>query len=118
MDGLVLENGSCATVCVYCADKQNAADADSKPGPKPKAKAKGKAAAKSVAKKPAMANAESARKVQAPSHRLARNASWEEKQAFHMAYGCSKCRWQPGCTNSCWSERNMSKPAREGEDVN
>ena len=118
VDGLVLENGSCATVCVYCADKQNAADADSKPGPKPKAKAKGKAAAKSVAKKPAMANAESARKVQAPSHRLARNASREEKQAFHMAYGCSKCRWQPGCTNSCWSERNMSKPAREGEDVN
>ena len=36
------------------------------------------------------------------------------QKIFFMKWGCSKCRWQAGCTKSCWRERNMEQP----EDVN
>ena len=119
VDGLVLEDGGCATICVWCIDKQKAAKAASKPGPV--ATKVSPAAKDKVFKKPAFAIKKPAiakRKVQRPSTRLPSDASLEQKNAFYMSYGCSKCRWSPGCTNSCWRDRGMSKPApAEGEDV-
>ena len=42
-----------------------------------------------------------------------RNGTPQERAALYAAYGCPKCRYKPGCTNSCWTARNMQKP-REG----
>jgi len=91
------------------------------------AKAKGKASVKPAAKASAVPKAapqQAASAVpkaapqqasrSAPSRKLPRSASLQEKRQFYMDYGCSKCRWLPGCTPSCWACRSMSKP----EDVN
>ena len=42
-----------------------------------------------------------------------RNGTPQERAALYVGYGCPKCRFKPGCTNSCWTARNMQKP-REG----
>ena len=47
-----------------------------------------------------------------------RNGSPEVRVELFMQWGCAKCRWKPGCSNSCWKSRGMTKPAREAEDVN
>ena len=47
-----------------------------------------------------------------------RNGSPEVRVKLFMQWGCTKCRWKPGCSNSCWKSRGMTNPAREAEDVN
>ena len=42
-----------------------------------------------------------------------RNGTPQERAALYKEYGCGKCRYKPGCSNSCWTARNMQKP-REG----
>ena len=32
------------------------------------------------------------------------------KVALRMKWGCSKCVFKPGCTPSCWKQRNQQKP--------
>ena len=46
------------------------------------------------------------------------NGSSEVRMKLFMQWGCTKCRWKTGCSNSCWKYRGMTKPAREAEDVN
>ena len=97
-DGLQIAGGRTADTCIYCYEELQKEPAAKAPKPKAKAKTKAKAKAKAKAK---------------PPQRLDRNASLREKRNFWTTWGCSKCRWYPGCTPSCWKARKMEMP----EDV-
>lgn len=38
--------------------------------------------------------------------------SLPQKKKLWVAYGCSKCRYRAGCTNSCWTGRKMFRPGQ------
>ena len=104
-DYLELADGNLAELCSWCAEAQ--ADAQPVICKKPAACLKKPAAAKAAAAKPSgPVPPEADRKAN-------RSADPTAKKIFFMKWGCSKCRWQAGCTKSCWSARNMEMP----EDV-
>ncbi len=39
-----------------------------------------------------------------------RHGSKAERKKLYIKYGCAKCVWKPGCTPSCWKQRNMPIP--------
>jgi len=111
-DGLELADGKVGDLCILCqsdyGNTEQDVDVRKKPAarPVPQTKAKAKAQAKAGA---APAKASGA----APPEELRnanRSADKPGKRAFFMKWGCTKCRWLPGCTKSCWKSRNMEQP--------
>ena len=70
--------------------------ADDKAG-KGKGKVKGKVKGKGKSKQPTVAKRQ-------------KTSDDQERAKKFIENGCSKCRWKPGCTPSCWSSRNMQMP--------
>ena len=76
-----------------------------------KAKAKAKAKVVHVPLCAAKANAKApVYRPVPPDHvrELMRTASVDIRRTLYHEWGCTKCRWAPGCTPSCWTARNVS----------
>jgi hypothetical protein len=118
-DGLELADGSLAEICVWCkeahGDWEAEAQADAQPAIRKKPAAHSKPA---ICKKPAAHSKPPAKPTgplpPAADRSANRFADPTAQKIFFMKWGCSKCRWQAGCTKSCWRARNMEQP----EDVN
>ena len=127
-DYLELADGNLAELCVWCAEAQadaqaaeaqaDAQAAEAQADAQPAICKKPAACVKQICKKPAICKKAAARPsgtVPPEADRKAnRNADPTAQKIFFMRWGCSKCRWQAGCTTSCWRDRDMEKP----EDVN
>ena len=110
-EGLQLADGNLAEICVWCAEAQEAeyqAEAQSAGCKRPLKKP-------ACCKRPAAKEKPKTGPVPPAADREAnRTADAADRKVFFMRWGCSKCRWQAGCTKSCWRGRNMEQP----EDVN
>jgi hypothetical protein len=121
-DGLELADGNLAEICVWCKEAQDAWEAEAQADAQPAICKKPAARLKPViCKKPAIApgNSASPAKRSGPvppeaDRKANLSADPTAQKIFFMRWGCSKCRWQAGCTKSCWRARDMEQP----EDVN